>query len=183
MSSAIPNGPDRPLFHIVLLNPEIPNNTGNIGRTAAATGCRLHVIHPIGFDMSEKARRRAGLDYWHLVDCVEHPSWEAFLESEGLACPNPKSEIQNPKSLWLYTTKSSRPHWEASFRPGDYLLFGKETAGVSPEIHQWVDEAFGPDHRLTLPMIDHPDARSLNLATAVSAAVYEAMRQAWARPA
>ncbi|MCZ6734663.1 MAG: tRNA (uridine(34)/cytosine(34)/5-carboxymethylaminomethyluridine(34)-2'-O)-methyltransferase TrmL, partial [Planctomycetota bacterium] len=68
----------QPRFHIVLLNPQIPNNTGNIGRTAAATGCRLHIVHPLGFDMSEKARRRAGLDYWHLVDCCEHQSWEAF---------------------------------------------------------------------------------------------------------
>lgn len=82
-----------PRFHIVLLNPEIPNNTGAIGRTAAATGCRLHVIHPIGFDMDEKARRRAGLDYWHLVDCKEHESWEAFLESEGFE-KSPKSKVQ-----------------------------------------------------------------------------------------
>ena len=73
----------QPLFHIVLLNPEIPNNTGNIGRTAAALGCRLHVVHPIGFDMDEKARRRAGLDYWHLVDCREHASWEAFFSFRG----------------------------------------------------------------------------------------------------
>src|SRR5688572_9230356 len=77
-----------PLFNLVLLNPEIPNNTGNIGRTAMATGCRLHVIHPIGFDMSEKARRRAGLDYWDLVDCVEHESWEQFLEKEGIILPS-----------------------------------------------------------------------------------------------
>ena len=74
-----------PRFQIVLLHPEIPNNTGAIGRTAAATGCRLHVVHPIGFDMGESARRRAGLDYWHLVDCVEHESWDAFVEREGLA--------------------------------------------------------------------------------------------------
>src|SRR5687767_14186516 len=78
-----------PLFNLVLLNPEIPNNTGNIGRTAMATGCRLHVVHPIGFDMSEKARRRAGLDYWHLVDCVEHESWESFVETEGFLLPSP----------------------------------------------------------------------------------------------
>ena len=113
----------------MLLNPEIPNNTGAIGRTAAATGCRLHIVHPIGFDMSEKARRRAGLDYWHLVDCVEHESWEAFLESE-----KPK-----PGRLWLYTTKSLRPHWEATFREGDYLLFGQETRGVPDDsVQEWV---------------------------------------------
>jgi tRNA (cytidine/uridine-2'-O-)-methyltransferase len=152
-----------PQFHIVLLNPEIPNNTGNIGRTAAATGCRLHVIHPIGFDMSEKARRRAGLDYWHLVDCIEHASWEQFLKSE------------NPQRLWLYTTKSQRPHWDATFQRGDYLLFGKETAGVSDEIHNWVATRYGEEHRITLPMV--AGARSLNLATAVCAAVYEGLRQ------
>ena len=152
-----------PRFNIVLLNPEIPNNTGNIGRTAAATGCRLHVIHPIGFDMSEKARRRAGLDYWHLVDCVEHDDWNSFVQNES------------PSRLWLYTTKSDRPHWLATFQPGDYLLFGRETSGVSDEIHTWVANRYGVDHRITLPMA--PGARSLNLATAVCAAVYEGLRQ------
>jgi tRNA (cytidine/uridine-2'-O-)-methyltransferase len=165
-----------PRFHIVLLNPEIPNNTGNIGRTAAATGCRLHVIHPIGFDMSEKARRRAGLDYWHLVDCVEHENWEAFLQREGFAGAT-DPDRQRSRRLWLYTTKSARPHWDASFREGDYLLFGRESAGVPDEVQQWVRERCGDDHRITLPMIAHPQARSLNLATAVCAAVYEGLRQ------
>lgn len=168
------SSPDTPLFHIVLLSPEIPNNTGNIGRTAAATGCRLHIIHPIGFDMSEKARRRAGLDYWHLVDCVEHASWEAFVAREGL---EPLSPASRPPRLWLYTTKSDRPHWEATFRRGDYLLFGRETAGVPEHVHDWVARACGEDHRITLPMVNVPGARSLNLATAVCAAVYEGMRQ------
>jgi tRNA (cytidine/uridine-2'-O-)-methyltransferase len=152
-----------PSFNIVLLNPEIPNNTGNIGRTAAATGCRLHVIHPIGFDMSEKARRRAGLDYWHMVDCMEHSSWESFVQSES------------PARLWLYTTKSDRPHWLADFQPGDYLLFGRETSGVSEEVHDWVARRYGQDHRVTLPMAT--GARSLNLATAVCAGIYEGLRQ------
>lgn len=147
----------------MLLNPQIPNNTGNIGRTAAATGCRLHVVHPIAFDMSAKARRRAGLDYWHLVDCREHESWERFLETE------------RPARLWLYTTKSDRPHWRAEFRTGDYLLFGQETAGVPSEVHDWVVREHGADHRVTLPMME--GARSLNLATAVCAAAYEVMRQ------
>ena len=152
-----------PVFHIVLLNPEIPNNTGNIGRTAAATRCRLHVIHPIGFDMSERARRRAGLDYWHLVDCREHASWEDFLNVEA------------PRRLWLYTTKTQRPHWEADFQRGDYLLFGRETAGAPEAVHEWVRCRHGEDHRITLPMA--PDARSLNLATAVCTGVYEGLRQ------
>jgi tRNA (cytidine/uridine-2'-O-)-methyltransferase len=150
-------------FHLVLLNPLIPNNTGNIGRTAAATGCRLHVIHPIGFDMSEKARRRAGLDYWHLVDCREHESWERFLE------------IEQPARLWLYTTAATRPHWDADLAEGDYLLFGAETTGVPPEVQDWVGRTYGDDHRLVLPMVN--GARSLNLATVVCAAVYEGLRQ------
>jgi tRNA (cytidine/uridine-2'-O-)-methyltransferase len=154
-----------PLFHIVLLNPEIPNNTGNIGRTAAATGCRLHIVRPIGFEMDEKARRRAGLDYWDIVDCVEHNSWEVFLQRE------------NPQRLWLYTTRSSRPHWQADFREDDYLLFGQEAKGVPEAIQQWVCDRFGDEHRITLPMIAKPQARSLNLATAVCAAVYEGLRQ------
>jgi len=154
-------------FNLVLLNPEIPNNTGNIGRTAAATGCRLHLIHPLGFEMTEKAKRRAGLDYWNLVDCREHASWEAFLERE-----------QPPTGrLWLYTTKSTVPHWQAAFEPGDYLLFGRETSGVPSYVHDWVAEMHGPDRRITLPMVDDPAARSLNLSTVVCAAVYEGLRQ------
>jgi len=152
-----------PLLHIVLLAPQIPNNTGNIGRTAVATGCVLHLIHPLGFDMDEKARRRAGLDYWEHLDCREHASWESFLESE------------QPSRLWLYTTKVDRPHWEAEFRQGDYLLFGMETGGIDDAVHEQVVQQWGADHRLTLPM--RPEARSLNLATSVCVAVYEGMRQ------
>jgi tRNA (cytidine/uridine-2'-O-)-methyltransferase len=148
-----------PVFNIVLLSPQIPNNTGNIGRTAMATGCRLHIIHPIAFDMDEKAVRRAGLDYWHLLDIVEHASWESFVEKEKL------------DSLWLFTTKSSVPLWEAQFKVGDYLLFGSEQHGVPQKVHDFVGERA----RLTLPMVN--EARSLNLATAVCAAVYEGIRQ------
>lgn len=154
-----------PLFNIVLLNPQIPTNTGNIGRTAMTTGCRLHVIHPIGFRMDEKERRRAGLDYWEFVDCREHDSWDAFLQRE------------NPQRLWLYTTKAAQPHWEATFARGDYLLFGTETAGVPDSVHAWVEATWGPSHRLILPMLPVQRARSLNLATAVACAVYEGMRQ------
>jgi tRNA (cytidine/uridine-2'-O-)-methyltransferase len=152
-----------PRFHLILLHPLIPNNTGNIGRTAMATGCRLHVIHPLGFDMSEKARRRAGLDYWDQVDCREHDSWSAFLDQE------------QPGRLWLYTTKSDRPHWDADFTAGDYMLFGAETTGVPDDVHDWVGRTQGADHRITLPMVN--DARSLNLSTVVCTAVYEGLRQ------
>ncbi len=130
-----------------------------------ATDCRLHVVHPIGFDMSEKACRRAGLDYWPHVDCTEHDSWNAYLQRE------------TPKRLWLFTTKSTRPHWEGDFQVGDHLLFGQELGGVSDEIHRWVGREFGIDHRITLPMVAHQQARSLNLATAVACGVYEALRQ------
>ncbi|MFM7052655.1 MAG: tRNA (cytidine(34)-2'-O)-methyltransferase [Planctomycetota bacterium] len=159
-----------PLFHLVLLNPEIPNNTGNIGRTAAALGCRLHIIHPIGFDMDEKARRRAGLDYWHLVDCVEHPSWDAFVARE------------QPARLWLFSARGTRAHFDASFARGDYLLFGKESTGVGPETHAWVEARHGPSHTLAIPMPRGDGVRSLNLATAVAIAAYEGLRQVRAAP-
>jgi len=154
-----------PLLNVVLLHPQIPNNTGNVGRTVAVTGCRLHIIHPIAFDMSEKARRRAGLDYWHLVDCREHASWQAYLDTE------------RPARVWLYTTGSTQPHWKADFQRGDHLLFGSETAGAPPEVHEWITRTQGADHRLALPMRQHPDCRSLNLATAVACGVYEGVRQ------
>lgn len=154
-----------PRFNIVLYQPQIPNNTGNVGRTCMTTGCRLHLVHPLGFQTDVKALRRAGLDYWELVDCVEHASWEAFLATE------------HPERLWLYTTQAARPHWEARFDAGDYLLFGQENGGIPPELHHWVGSTYGPDHRLTLPMLPIPRARSLNLATAVACAVYEGLRQ------
>ena len=159
------DAPPEPRFHVVLFRPQIPNNTGNIGRTCMATGCRLHVVHPIGFSMDEKARRRAGLDYWEAVDCVEHPSWEEFLARE------------RPRRMWVYTTASARPHWEADFARGDYLLFGQENGGLPAEVHAWADRAHGPGCRITLPMLPDPRARSLNLATAVACGLYEGLRQ------
>ena len=157
--------PAQPRLHVVLFRPQIPNNTGNIGRTCMATGCRLHVVHPIGFRMDEKARRRAGLDYWEHVDCVEHASWEAFIANE------------RPGRLWLYTTKSRRPHWDARFAEGDYLLFGQENGGLPDEVHAWAEATYGADHLVTLPMRADPRARSLNLATSVAVGVYEGLRQ------
>ena len=117
--------------HIVLLNPEIPNNTGTIGRTAAATGAVLHVVHPITFDMSEKARRRAGLDYWDQIDCREHENWQAFLDAE------------QPERLWAMTARADRPVWEASIQRGDYLLFGCETRGLPEAIQAWAISRWG----------------------------------------
>jgi len=149
-------------FHIALLHPEIPNNTGNIGRTCMATGCSLHLIKPLGFDTSEKACRRAGLDYWPRLRPTEHESWESFAATSPVRA--------DPSRLWLFTTKTSRPIWDAHFHKGDTLLFGKETAGLPETLLNCY-----PDQLLTLPMI--PAERSLNLATAVCASIYEGLRQ------
>ncbi len=147
------------MFQVVLHEPEIPNNTGNIGRTCVATGCSLHLIHPLGFSLEEKARRRAGLDYWPRVDLHEHFSWEAYRGS------NPDANI------WICTTKCERTIYEADFRPGDHLVFGKETRGLPPEIL-----SRHADRAITLPMA--PGERSLNLATAVAAVIYVALGRA-----
>ncbi len=150
----------RRLFQVVLHEPEIPNNTGNIGRTCVATGCGLHLVKPLGFDTSEKACRRAGLDYWPRLQPTEHDSFDAYLDRER----------PQPGAVWLLTTKTDRPVWDAPLNLGDHLIFGKETRGLPPEIL----ERF-PGRLLTLPMV--PDERSLNLATAVCAVVYEGLRQ------
>ncbi len=147
-----------PWLDVVLVRPEIPNNTGNIGRTCVATNCALHLIRPLGFDTSEKACRRAGLDYWPRLNVREHDTWEAYRAAKPAT------------NLWLFTTKSARPYFEARFAPGDALVFGSETAGLDAEFL-----AAHPDRTLVMPMV--PGERSLNLATAVCAAVYEAVRQ------
>lgn len=147
-----------PLFHVVLHEPEIPNNTGNIGRTCIATGCSLHLIRPLGFSTSAKALRRAGLDYWPRLSPMEHDGWPEFLAA------------RRPASVWLFTTRAARPVWEARLDPGDYLVFGKETRGLPETIL-----AAYPDRLAGLPMV--PGERSLNLATAVCAVVYEGIRQ------
>jgi len=154
MSSSRP----APWLTIVLHEPEIPNNTGAIGRTCVATGAALRLIEPIAFDTSEKACRRAGLDYWPRLAPRMHASWAHYL-----------AEARPPR-IWLYTTRSARPHWDADVRLGDHLVFGKETAGLPGEILR--EHA---DRTVTLPMIE--GERSLNLANAACAALYEAMRQ------
>ena len=106
------------MFHIVLLEPEIPQNCGNIARTCAATGCSLHLIHPLGFDVSEKAVKRAGLDYWHLVDVREYANLDDFFA---------KNEVGE---LWCLSTKAPRCYTEAEFHDGCYLMFGKETKEI-----------------------------------------------------
>ena len=146
------------MINVVLVEPEIPMNTGNIARTCAATGSRLHLVRPLGFDISDRAVKRAGLDYWHLVDLSVYDSLEDFF-------------ARNPQpDLWLATTKAPHCYAEATFRDGCFLFFGKETAGLPLSLrlaHQ--------DRCLRLPMREA--ARSLNLANSVAVFVYEALRQ------
>ena len=148
------------MLNIVLVEPLIPQNTGNIARTCAATGARLHLIEPLGFDISEKAVKRAGLDYWHLVDLHVWPDLPALFE----AC--------HPEDLWLATAKAAQSYTDpaVSFKGDCWLFFGRETAGLPA--------AFRERHRdrcVRLPMVDA--ARSLNLANSAAVLVYEALRQ------
>ena len=146
------------MLNVVLHEPEIPQNCGNIARTCAATGARLHLIRPLGFDISEKAVRRAGLDYWHLVDVRVYDNLEDFFA---------KNDV---RQLWCLSTKAPRRYTEAEFSDECYLLFGKETK-VLPE-------DFLEDHRdqcVRIPMRE--EARSLNLSNAVAITVFEALRQ------
>lgn len=146
------------MVNIVLVEPEIPMNTGNIARTCAATRSRLHLIEPLGFDISDRAVKRAGLDYWHMVDLTVYPSLEDFFAKN----PSP--------DLWLATTKAPRDYSQAEFRDGCWLFFGKETAGLPRPLR----EAYY-DRCLRIPM--RPDARSLNLANSVAILAYEALKQ------
>lgn len=156
--------PRGPLFHVVLVEPEIPNNTGNIGRTCVATGCTLHLVHPLGFDTSEKACRRAGLDYWPRLNVTHHESWVKYAAAHDT----------RTRGVWFLTTKASRTVYDARFSRGDTIIFGKETRGLDDALL-----AAHPDQLLTLPMV--AEERSLNLATAVCAVVYEGLRQLVAR--
>lgn len=146
------------MLNIVLVEPEIPQNCGNIARTCAATGSVLHLIHPLGFDVSEKAVKRAGLDYWHLVDVREYANLADFFAKNPVA------------QMWCLSTKAPRSYTQAHFQDGCYLFFGKETKGLP--------EDFLEAHRqccIRLPM--RPEARSLNLSNSVAITVYEALRQ------
>ncbi|MDJ0762562.1 MAG: tRNA (cytidine(34)-2'-O)-methyltransferase [Myxococcota bacterium] len=149
--------PDQP-FHIVLVEPEIPQNTGNIARLCAATGSHLHLVGRLGFQIDEKAVRRAGLDYWHLVHVDHHPNFDACLTA--LRCDAPL----------LFTSKADRCYLDAPYAPGSVLVFGKETRGLEPDIL-----ALFPNTQYAIPTIDS-SVRSLNLANAVSVALYEALR-------
>lgn len=147
------------MINIVLVEPEIPANTGNISRTCAVTGCRLHLIRPLGFDISEKAVKRAGLDYWDKLDLTVYDNLEDFFQRNSGAT-----------DIWLASSKAPRSYCEAEFHDGCWLFFGKETKGLSEEFL-----AAHYDRCLRLPML--PGARCLNLSNAVAVFAYEALRQ------
>ncbi len=146
------------MINIVLVEPEIPQNTGNIGRTCADTGSRLHLVRPLGFDISDRAVKRAGLDYWYLLDLQVYDSIWDFLSRNG------------DKPLWLATTKGARRYTEARFEEECWLVFGRESQGL-PE---WFRQMY-PDRCLRIPMVG--EARSMNLANSVAVMCYEALRQ------
>ncbi|WP_234555080.1 tRNA (cytidine(34)-2'-O)-methyltransferase [Thermus caliditerrae] len=145
------------MVHLVLFQPEIPQNTGNVARTAAALGFPLHLIRPLGFRLGDKRLLRAGLDYWPHVDLRVHDTWEAFL---GALPPEAR--------VWAFSARAEQSLYEARFQEGDYLLFGPETRGLPPEVL-----ARFPGVRIPMP----GPVRSLNLAVAVGVAAYEAYRQ------
>ena len=148
------------MLNIVLVEPEIPQNCGNIARTCAATGSRLHLVRPLGFDISEKAVRRAGLDYWHLVEVFDYENLDDLFRQHPEAA----------EDLWLATTKAPQDYTQARFREDSWLFFGKETAGL-PEDFRMAHY----DRCVRLPM--RSEARSLNLSNSVAILTYEALRQ------
>lgn len=147
------------MFHIVLFEPEIPPNTGNVMRLCANTGMRLHLIHPLGFDLNEKSVRRAGLDYRDMATVTEHESLEAFIEQA------------KPRRVLACTTKGTQNYAEVSYVEGDAMLFGPETRGLP----QAILDALPVEQCLRVPM--QPDSRSLNLSNTVAVIAYEAWRQ------
>lgn len=148
------------MLHVVLFQPEIAPNTGNIGRMCALTRSRLHLIHPLGYVINDRNLRRAGMDYWKSLDVHEHADWLAFRASP-----------QAPRRLWLFTTKTERSFWDVSYADGDGLVFGNESSGAPDWLHDELADA-----RVTIPHAN-PALRSLNLSTAAGVACYEAMRQ------
>ena len=148
------------MIHLILFQPQIPQNTGNVGRLCAYVGCRLHLIKPYGFEIDDKHLRRAGMDYWRSLDLREYDDWESFLSADD-----------RPRRILLFSTHAEREMWDVSFEDGDGLLFGNEGAGLPPEIHEW-----GKGRRVKIPQFAD-GLRSLNLSSAAAVAVYEAFRQ------
>ncbi|MCR5775190.1 MAG: tRNA (cytidine(34)-2'-O)-methyltransferase [Lachnospiraceae bacterium] len=153
-------------MNIVLLEPEIPFNTGAIGRTCVATGTHLHLIRPYGFILSDRNLKRAGLDYWEKLKLTEYKNYEDFLEKN----PDLLTVEGRISGLWYATTKATQTYADVSYGPNDYIMFGKETAGIPEEIL-----AGHKDSCIRIPMLD--DERSLNLSNAATVILYEALRQ------
>lgn len=151
------------MLHVVLVEPEIPPNTGTIGRLCLATGSALHLVGPLGFDLDDRTLKRAGLDYWPEVDCRR---WKSLEELQSAADPGAR--------FFYLTTKSEQPYWNQSFLDGDYLVFGRETRGLPESLL-----AAHPEHCLTIPQ---RGVRSLNLAVATGIVLYEAVRQLHSNP-
>ena len=149
------------MFHVVLVEPEIPSNTGNIIRLCANTGAQLHLIEPLGFTLDDSKMKRAGLDYHDYATMMVHPSWEQYIARE-----QPRIE-----RMFAMTTRGSTAFSEVRFEPGDVFVFGAETRGLDPVLR----DSFASDRRIRLPM--QPDSRSLNLSNTVAIVVYEAWRQ------
>lgn len=149
------------LFHVVLVEPEIPPNTGNVIRLCANTGAQLHLIEPLGFPLDDAKMRRAGLDYHDMASMQVHTNWQAFIEAMK----------PDPARIFALTTHGSRPFADVAFKAGDVFVFGSETRGLAPDLR----ESFAPGQRVRLPM--RPDNRSLNLSNTVAIVVYEAWRQ------
>jgi len=149
------------MLHIILFQPEIPQNTGNIGRLSACTRSRLHLIHPLGFKISDKHLKRSGMDYWYSLDLVHHDNWESFVKHP-----------QRPKRIWMFTTKATKTFWDASYEDEDGLLFGSEGAGCP----LWLHESISSDFKIKIPHYNEA-MRSLNLSTSAGIATYEALRQ------
>lgn len=148
------------MIHVILFRPEIPQNAGNIGRLCACTCTRLHLIHPLGFSLTDRHLKRSGMDYWQYLDLQQHNAWEDFLQ-----------KADRPKRIWLLTTHASKAYTDAEFQDNDGILFGNEGSGCPEYLHQTLQ-----NYRLTIPML-HPQVRSLNLATSVGIVRYEIFRQ------
>ncbi len=147
------------LFKIVLVEPEIPQNTGNIGRTCVGVNCELHIVGPMSFEINDTQLKRAGLDYWQHLKWFYYPSMDEWLKT-----------VENPDRVFYFTTKVAKTFYEVSYQAGDWLVFGKETKGLPPEIIN-----SNKDQAVTIPQIG--PVRSLNLATAVAISIYEGYRQ------
>lgn len=153
------------VLHVVLFQPQIPPNTGNIGRLCAVSGCRLHLVHPLGFRITDRQLKRSGMDYWHRLDVHHHRDWPSF-----------RADPSAPRRLWLLTTHGPRTLWETTFEDGDGLVFGNENHGAPAWLHDEIGEAA----RVRIPQFA-AELRSLNLSTSAGIVVYEALRQLAAR--